>query len=224
MGDFDYDAEAINLANSHSRNNDSNRAGRIINNSVGNKGAQAYTYEQKIEKVPKKSMKEAISNFLIVVTLIIGLTSIGSKVVDWGTRTYDLHKANDYMSHKIVSYLEKSDVDYALVDGSKITILEKDSEKLSNLCESLEKDGFTREESFYVVFKACGEDSLDKVVTTVGYSGASDFISDYKDPETKVPGYDVFENIVEGGGYVNKVEQIKDAEIAKIEQSKGIGL
>lgn len=180
--------------------------------------------KKKRKNIKVLDFKKLVRSFLVfAMTVIIGVTGVKvghDKII----RDKKLSNANDYMATKIVSYLEKSNLNYSVLEDK--IIFEKDNDKIKNLVNSLVKDGFSRDEVFYMISQVCEDKEFDNVTQAFGYEDSQDFLDkNYVDGVLSSTGQtyymswgdaDVFENNIESK-YVESVEELKE-----MEENKGL--
>jgi len=180
--------------------------------------------KKKRKSIKVKDYKKLARSVLVLAITIIVATAGFNKGYDKYLRDQKLANANEYMSTKIVTYLEKSNLNYSVLEDK--IIFEKDNEKIKNLVNSLIKDGFSRDEVFYMVSQVCEDKEFDNVAQAYGYENAQDFLDkNYIDGVLSSTGQtyymswgdeDVFENNIESK-YVESVEELKE-----MEENKGL--
>lgn len=181
--------------------------------------------KSEIKRVTKNSVLEKIKKGTIIALAIVILAG-GVKYL----HDKPLIDANNYMSDKVITYLEKSDVDYVITkDG--VVLIEEDESKLADLVDVIREDGFDTHQAYYAVSQACGDGALDKIVKAHGYEDAKDFLS--QNYFTKELSYDgegvigkrssmkVFENNIESD-YIRNVERLQNEAEQILEQGKGL--
>ena len=194
---------------------------RIYHNSINGSKQQVSRKRKKMKKVDFKKLARAI----LLLALTLGLTVAGvSKLIDKNIRDNKLNDANNYMRSKIITYLENSDLDYSVLEDK--IIFEKDNEKIRNFVESLETDGFSRDEVIYMVSQICDKKDFDNVTQAYGYDNSQDFLDENyisgtlsNSGETYLQTWGdmkVFENNVE----LNYVESVDELKIN--EENKGL--
>lgn len=177
-------------------------------------------------RVVKRRKKTKITDYkkfarallILAVAVVVGgkgISIIGDKIA----RDNELSAANDYMRTKIVTYLEKSDLNYSVL-GDKI-IFENDQAKLEDFISLLRIDGFDRDEIFYMVSQVCDKKDFDNIVKTYGYDDSQDFLNrNYFKVEPSSSGeygiakpgdMKVFENNIEEE-YVESVNELMESE------------
>lgn len=171
----------------------------------GQKGTKSTS---KVKHNRKKiNIIKMIQHWIIILVVLITMVFGGNYAVDKISRDRALDNAIEYMSSRLVSYLERADVNYTINKDKTITILDDDREKMKDLCEQMENDGFTTHGAYYVVSEVCGEEGFNKIVQEGGYKSGYDFlINNYfigsysSDGDTcyfKLPAPRKFENGVE---------------------------
>lgn len=189
---------------------------RIYQNSISGSKQQVSRKRKKMKKIDFKKLARAI----LILALTLGLTVAGvSKLIDKNIRDNKLNDANNYMRTKIVTYLENSDLDYSVLEDK--IIFEKDNEKIRNFVDSLETDGFSRDEVIYMVSQVCDKKDFDNITQAYGYDDSQDFLDDNYIKGTlsssgntylqKWGDKKVFENNVELD-YIESVEELKENE------------
>lgn len=189
---------------------------RIYQNSISGSKQQVSRKRKKMKKIDFKKLARAI----LILALTLGLTVAGvSKLIDKNIRDNKLNDANNYMRTKIVTYLENSDLDYSVLEDK--IIFEKDNEKIRNFVDSLETDGFSRDEVIYMVSQVCDKKDFDNITQAYGYDDSQDFLDDNyikgtlsSNGETYLQKWGdkkVFENNVELD-YIESVEELKENE------------
>lgn len=215
FNDIDEDMQAINMANSHGKReiNKEELLNNCRKNSLRSEGAQKYRYSESREKTKKSRFKKIIS-LLIALSVIAGSYNFVYQPIK---REKALADANDYMSTKIVSYLDTAGIDYSILSHKSIFI-DDNLDKISTLYNIMEQDGFVRDEIYYAISKVCGEQAFDKVVQVNGYKNSKDYLmNNYFENQVNDQGVVVaryispkrFENNVQEG-YVKNVERIQD--------------
>jgi len=194
----------------------SNNYDRIYQNSTSGDRIHVRRKRKKMRRIDFKKLSRAI----LVLALAIGITVVGvNKVTDKIVRDNKLDAANDFMRTKIVTYLENSDLAYSVLEDK--IIFEKDDEKIHNFVDSLEKDGFSRDEVIYMVSQVCDKKDFDNITQAYGYDDSQDFLdenyitgtlsSSGKTYLQKWGDMKVFENNVEMD-YVESVDDLKMSE------------
>lgn len=194
----------------------SNNYDRIYQNSTSGDRIHVRRKRKKMRRIDFKKLSRAI----LVLALAIGITVVGvNKVTDKIVRDNKLDDANDFMRTKIVTYLENSDLAYSVLEDK--IIFEKDDEKIHNFVDSLEKDGFSRDEVIYMVSQVCDKKDFDNITQAYGYDDSQDFLdenyitgtlsSSGKTYLQKWGDMKVFENNVEMD-YVESVDDLKMSE------------
>lgn len=203
---------------------------KVAGNTLRSRGAQTVRGKKGRKRTSKAKYRKKLRNLILTAGAILVIIQGISYVDNYFDRKKELNEALDFMSVKIVSYLEQANVDYAINADKSIVILDEDMEDLSTLSSIIQKDGFSRDETFYIVSKICGDKAFDKIVQTSGYENSDDFLrSNYfsgplsSSGETflaKYPDENEFENNVE----VNVVKNIKSlqGQSSKKVDSKGM--
>ena len=202
----------------------------LLKNSLQSEGAKPIETIRKRKRKLKANYKIILRNAIIIFTVIAGV-KIGGKVVDSVERRLDLNTANDYMNTKIVSYLEKSDLDYVINKDKKLVILDSDSNKINILLNNMKEDGFNINESIYGITKNCDKETINKILKTQGYENIDYYLyKNYPSGELSNNGSTylykhgdekVFENNVELN-YINHVQNLQDNAEKVIEENKGM--
>ena len=199
----------------------SNNYDRSYQNSTSGDRIHVRRKRKRMRRIDFKKLSRAI----LVLALAIGITVAGvNKVTDKIVRDNKLDAANDFMRTKIVTYLENSDLAYSVLEDK--IIFEKDDEKIHNFVDSLEKDGFSRDEVIYMVSQVCDKKDFDNITQAYGYDDSQDFLdenyitgtlsSSGKTYLQKWGDMKVFENNVE----MDYVESVDDLKIS--EENKGL--
>jgi len=189
---------------------------KIYQNSTSGERQHIRRKRKKMKRTDFKKLSRAI----LVLALAIGITIGGvSKITDKIVRDNKLNDANDYMRTKIVTYLENSDLQYSVLEDK--IIFEKDYEKIRDFVDSLENDGFSRDEVIYMVSQVCDKKDFDNITQAYGYENSQDFLdenyitgtlsSSGKTYLQKWGDMKVFENNVEMD-YVESVDDLKETE------------
>lgn len=183
------------------------------------------------KQVNRKRKKSKITDYKqfakALLTIALASTIVGKGVsvtVDKYSRDKELSDANDYMRTKIVTYLEKSNLNYSVLENK--IMFENDQEKLDNFVGLLKDDGFKRDEIFYMVSQVCDKKDFDNIVKTYGYDDSNDFLYENyfsgslsDNGETYLSKYGdmkKFENNVE----LDYVESVND--LIEMEENKGL--
>lgn len=189
-------------------------------NNIAIDGAKPSPNTRKRKKVLKINYKTIVRNSIIIIVIIAG-----AKFKAPIERRIDLSKANDYMSKKIVYYIEQCQLEYEIDKNNNIAILDKDENKISNLLTLMEKDNFKQNEALYGISKTTDSRSFDKVLNTIGYTNEGDFLrKNYlSNPGgiDEIGDKDKFENNVEVG-YVNNIKKLQSNAEKIIEEKRGL--
>ena len=218
---------------------------RFASNSVRSKGAQTISGAKKGTKrtskekrdLKIKKLKKAVSKFLIIVMLILGLVKGIDFTVDYASRHIAYKNALEDFRPKLVQCLTEADVDFVVSKENGIVILDNNLENYQKLQTVLaEEIGLSNHETAYVLSEICGEDAFEKSVQSMGYDDGEDFLRDnyFSGPLSssgstllaKYPDMKKFENNQEASVYKKITEsQAKDeARVQEYLESKEKGM
>ena len=182
----------------------------------------------RIQKKRKKTKAEIYTRRVVSLLTLAGIITVSffgtGMVKDKVSRDRKLSQANDYMRTKIVTYLDKSNLEYSVLQDK--IIFENDQKKLNKFVELLKADGFSRDEIFYMVSQLGDKNEFDNIVKTSGWEDSDDFLREKyftgevsSSGETYLSKYGdmrKFENNVE----LDYVESVND--LIEMEESKGL--
>ena len=166
---------------------------------------------RKNKNIKKDNYKKLAKGMLVVAATLVILVPPLKGEIDTNNKLKD---SNQYMRTKIVSYLEKSDLDYSILEDK--IIFENDEEKISKLQKYLYDDGFSKEEILYMISQVCSEKDFDNMAKNYGYESSEEFINKYKSSSILDTNEEYFEKSVRDE-YIEIVDEIIDNE-----ENKGI--
>lgn len=169
---------------------------------------------RKNKTIKKEKHKKLVRNLLVLAATFC----IGSQAV-YGINQEneikkELNSSNEFMRTKIVYYLEKSDLDYSILEDE--IHFENDEEKLSDFVGYLYEDGFSKNEILYIISKVGGKKDVDNIAKYYGYDNYNEFIEKFKPGSIVDTKEEFFEKLIREE-YIETVDEIKESE-----ESKGI--
>ena len=208
---------------------------RFATGSLRSKGAQTLKGKKGTKRTSKakhdlkvKRLKNALSKFLILIILLMGLIKGVDFGIDYTSRHIAYKNALEDFRPKLIQCLTAAGVDFAISKDNGIVILDNDIQVFQNLQSTLsEKVGLSSHESAYVLDKICGEDAFEKSVQAMGYKDSEEFLVDnyFKGPLSssgltyyaKYPDKKKFENNQENGVH-EKLTELQAKDEARIQE------